>query len=81
MDGSTPPTSTEFLFAEFYFPAQIILDGDLHEVSQQLSSTQQLGQAVSAALTHQLVSSTANEGAFKRLQFITVPASPHQQQR
>lgn len=65
MDGSTPPTSAKFLFAKFYSPAQINSDGDLHEVSQQLSSTQQLGQAASAAFIHQLVSSIFNEGHLK----------------
>lgn len=83
-DGSTSPTSTKsalFLFAEFYCPAQINSDDDLHKVSQQLSSTQLLGQAASAAFIHWLISSISNEGAFKRLQCIIALASYHQQQR
>lgn len=83
MDGSTSPTSTKsalFLFAEFYSPAQINSDYALHKVSQQLSSTQLLGQAASAAYIHWLVSSISNEGGFKRLRFIIAPAPSHRQQ-
>lgn len=42
MDGSKCPTSTKsalFLPVEFYSPAQINSDDDLHKVSQQQSST------------------------------------------
>lgn len=84
MDGSTSPTSTKsalFLFAEFYSPAQINSEDDLHKVSQQLSSTQLLGQAVSAAFIHRLVSSISNGGGFKRLWFIIALYSSHRQQR
>jgi len=84
IDGPMSPTSTKSvlsLFAECYCPAQINSDGHLHRVSQQLSSTQLLRQAASAAFIHGLVSSISNEGGFKRLWFIITPASSHQQQR